>query len=74
MEIVVPTDVVWIELYSQTDGLIKLSFTSGTSGTEYSTINPGDAHEYVKKSGTAMSLYVQCPKASQVIEVTYGHS
>lgn len=72
--IVVPTDVIWLEVYNRTDGLTKLAFTPGDSGTLYSTLNPGDGHEYMKKSGEAMTLYVQCPKAGQIIEVTYGHS
>lgn len=73
VEIVVPTDAIWIQIYNRTDGLTKLSFNMGDSGTTYSTINPGDSHEYRKQNGSSLSLYVQCPKAGQVMEVTYGH-
>lgn len=72
--ITVPTTATWFHIFNRTGGLTKLAFTSGASGTNYVTVNPGDGREYIKKNGTAMALYVQCPKGTQVIEVTYGHS
>lgn len=74
VEITVPTTAVWIHIYNRTEGLTKIAFNATESGTLYSTLPPGATNEYNKKSGVAMSLYVQCPGASQVIEVTYGHS
>lgn len=74
VEIVIPTSAIWFSIYNRTTGLTKIGFLTGESGTNYITLNPGDEHEYVKKSGVAMSLFVQCPKATQVIEMTYGHS
>jgi hypothetical protein len=74
VEIVIPSSAIWISIYNRTDGLTKIGFVSGESGTNYITLNPGDGHEYTKKSGVAMSLFVQCPKAAQTIEMTYGHS
>ena len=73
VSITVPDSAMWISIYNRTDGLTKLAFVSGESATNYVTINPGDCHEYSKKSGASMVLYVQCPKASQMIELTYGH-
>lgn len=70
----IPSTVVWFEVYNRTDGLTRLGFGSGESGTLYATINPGDAHEYMKKSGTTISIFVQCPKSAQTLEVTLGHS
>jgi hypothetical protein len=72
--ITVPTTATWFHIFNRTDGLTKLAFASGMSGTTYITVNPGDGREYIKKNGTSMALYVQCPKGTQVLEVTYGHS
>ena len=74
VSITIPDSAMWISIYNRTDGLTKLAFVSGESGTNYVTINPGDCHEYTKRAGTSMIVYVQCPKATQVIEMTYGHS
>jgi hypothetical protein len=71
VEIVIPTTAVWIQIYNRTDGLTKLWFESDA---DYSTLPPGGSYVYSKKSGSAMTLYVQCPKAAQVVELTYGHS
>lgn len=74
VEIVVPTTAVWLQIYCRTEALTKIAFGTGESGTLYSTLNPGDAHTYMKQKGTSLSLYVQCTKDAQVIEVTYGHA
>lgn len=74
VSIAVPSDVVWLQIYNRTTGLTKLAFAVGESGTNYSTLNPGDAHTYTKTSGASLTLYVQCPKAGQVLEITYGHA
>jgi hypothetical protein len=72
--IAVPDNAVWISVYNRTDGLTKLAFTTLESATSYITIPPGDSRSYNKKSGVALSLFVQCPKAAQVLEITYGLS
>lgn len=71
--VAVPSSAVWIQIKNRTDGLTKLAFLAGQSGITYVTIWPGDSHEYVKSAGPALSLYLQCPKAGQVLEITYGH-
>lgn len=74
VSIAVPSTAIWIRIYNRTDGLTKLSFISGDSGTNYVTINPGSTDEYRKKNGSSLTLYVQCPKAAQVLEIVYGHA
>jgi hypothetical protein len=74
VSIVVPGTAIWISIYNRTDGLTKLAFSVGDSGTNYITIGPGVYQEYRKINGAALTLYVQCPKAAQELEITYGHS
>lgn len=72
--IVVPDTAIYIWLYNRTEGLTKVAFVSGQSGTNYITAVPGSYLDFHKKNGASMTLYVQCPKASQTIEILYGHS
>lgn len=74
IEIIVPTDVLYIALYNETEGVTRLAFLSGESGTNYWPVYPGYREELNKKSGVAMSLFVQCTRNSQVIRIIYGHS
>ena len=74
VEIVVPTNVMSIAIYNESEGTTKLAFTSGDSGTNYWPVYPGFREELTKKSGVPMSLYVQCTKDSQTIRIIYGHS
>lgn len=72
--IVVPLDVMYIALYNESEGTTKLAFTSGESGTNYWPVYPGFREELNKRSGVAMSLYIQCTRSSQTIRIIYGHS
>lgn len=74
VSITLGSDVVWFEVYNRTGGRTKVGFGVGDSGTLYSTLESGDAHEYTKKAGSALTIYVQCPKAGQLIEVQQGHT
>jgi hypothetical protein len=73
VEIVIPDTAVYVWIYNRTEGLTRMAFSSGQSGTNYVSLVPGSYQELRKKAGTAMSIYVQCPKNTQTIELLYGH-
>ena len=51
------------------NALLKVSFTSGASGTTFVTVPYGEAMEVVAKVGGA-TIYFQSAKASQTAEIT----
>ncbi len=72
VQIVIPTNAIYIAIYNETAGVTKLAFISGQSGTNYWPVYPGFREELNKKEGVSMSLYVQCPRNSQTIRIIYG--
>ena len=72
--LVVPSDVIWFRVKNRTDGTTQLGFGSGDSSSLYYTIWPGFDPVFTKKSGGTVTLYFQCPKAGQILELVYGHS
>lgn len=53
------------------NGVVQLSYSLGTSGTTYETIPRGVFYmEENINPGVAVTLYLQSPSASQIIEVT----
>jgi hypothetical protein len=50
-------------------GLIKLSYTAGTSGTQYTSIYPGAVFSICMLGDKATTLYFQSPLGSKVFEI-----
>lgn len=74
VSIVVPGTAIWFSLSNRTDGTTKVAFVSGESSSNFATIWPGELREFRKINGAPLTLYVQCPKESQVLELVYGHT
>jgi hypothetical protein len=65
-----PVGTKWVICQNRQDGLIKITATSGESGTNYFTIFPGQQREYIfLNSNTAQTLYFQSPKDNQLLEI-----
>lgn len=57
-------------LQNRFDGIIKLAYTSSTSGSVFYTVWPGD--EFVENDihyAATITLYMQSPKPSQTVEI-----
>lgn len=52
------------------NALLKLSFTSGQSGTTYITLQYGEALPILNVKGDGLTLYFQSPTANQTAEIT----
>jgi hypothetical protein len=50
-------------------GLIKISFASLSTSTDYWTIFPGQARHFSIFDGTTFTLYAQSPLANQTLEM-----
>lgn len=57
-------------LQNRSDGIIRLAYAAGTSGTLYYTVWPGDefAEDNIHFAST-INIYVQSPKPSQTVEI-----
>lgn len=68
-----PSGTKQYKIRNRDNGLIKLAFSVGTSGTTFFTIYAGETFgsEFIKGSAT-ITLYVQSPTASQTLEVWSG--
>ena len=65
-----PATTKMFNIQSRTNGTIKLSFTSGESGTTYWTIAPGQNALMYNYDGTStITLYMQSPQAGNVVEL-----
>ena len=65
-----PANTKRFKIQNRNEGLIKLSYTSGQSGTNYWTIFPGQQYDGENISNTAtLTLYYQSTKAAQLLEV-----
>lgn len=63
-----PEDTVKFELKCRTDFDVKLSFTSGESGTNYFTIPSGQSY-WEDEVETTKTLYFQCADAGKILEI-----
>jgi len=72
--VLIPSTSILFSVYNRTSGTTKIGFSVGDSGSVYITLPPGAIQEFRKLAGTSMSIYLQCPKPAQVIEILCGHS
>jgi hypothetical protein len=67
-----PAFTRFLLVQNRNTGLVKLAFIMGdTSGTDYLTIWPGNFVQYSLNVESPLTLYMQSPKASQVIEINH---
>ena len=65
-----PTSTKRYMMANRDSGTLKYSFSSGTSGTQYITLYPGDAAVADLLDTTAgFTVYFQSTKASQTVEI-----
>jgi len=56
-------------LQNRNEGLVKISFTSGQSGTTYWSIFPGQQFPSELLDGSGITIYFQSPKSAQTLEM-----
>jgi len=65
-----PAGTKYWKIQNRDAGLIKLAFASGTSGTTWFSVWPGNQEDgYIKNSTASVTLYFQSPKAAQTLEI-----
>jgi len=65
-----PANTKRFKIQNRNEGLVKLSYNTGESGTKYWSIFPGQQYDGENISDTAsLTIYYQSPKASQTLEV-----
>ena len=65
-----PAGTKRFKIQNRDSGLVKLSYTSGQSGSVYWSIFPGQQYDGENVSnGATINLYYQSPKSSQTLEI-----
>ena len=67
---VFPAGTKRFALQNRSDGIIKLAYIIGDSGSVYYTVWPGD--EFIENDihyAASVTIYLQSPKASQIVEI-----
>lgn len=65
-----PSSTKFFKIQNRSNGLMKLAYSVGTSGTTYWTLFPGQQYcENNIASSASLTLYFQSPQAAQLLEV-----
>jgi len=67
--IVLPSNCKKVELKLRDKKVLQISYTSGQSGTVYKTLWPGCVLTVDGIDASGVTIYVQSPSASQVVEL-----
>lgn len=67
---ILPSGSKRFAIQNRNDGIIKLAYAAGTSGSVYYTVWPGDefAEDNIQYAAT-ITIYMQSPKAVQTVEI-----
>jgi hypothetical protein len=64
-----PANTKKIKIRARGNSIIKYSFNSGQSGTNYITIFPGNTYEETDLKLTSVTVYFQLTKAGDIVEI-----
>lgn len=68
--IALPANTVRFKLKARNGGTLQVAYGSTESGTAFWTIYPGDTLEETAINAASLTIYVQSPKAGEIVEIS----